>query len=107
MMENWNHGKHPEGHPAYVLVVLAVIAFMMLAVVLMFGCGAPVDVQEQDASSQSRKIDGAEEVDGGLYTPVDPGSLPLGFNERGCQWDGCTGPPDRLKVVSNPGESQP
>lgn len=83
------------------VVIVGVFLFMLVCVCAMFSCGTQTGPGDA-AMDAGQRFDLTESEALPEGYPPPPGSLPLGYNERGCQWDGCTGPPDRLGPIVNP-----
>jgi len=82
------------------LVIIGVILFMFASAIVLFSCGPQSAGDVAMDAGQQVDLTQPEALPSGY--PPPPGNLPPGYNERGCQWDGCTGPPDRLGPVVNP-----
>lgn len=86
---------------AAVMVILAVLMALYLFANLA-GCGGEVPAVPEPPPESSGPVYFNED-DGQFYQGQPGGSLPIGYNQRQCQWDACGGPlPDRQQQFKDP-----
>jgi hypothetical protein len=82
----------------------------LILMLLLSGCGglvAPPDERPPVPRTSPQQDGGAEDGDDSSGTPG--GNLPIGYNERQCQWDACGGPlpVDHNTLVEDPVSNSP
>ena len=82
----------------------ACVALLLLLLGGACGGEVPVTEAELEPATSPPVYTSAPTPDGGVEPGVRTGggSLPIGYNERHCQWDACDPPPQRPEPLRDP-----